>query len=132
MLSTHPVTVQAAAELPAVLVDPTLVERVLVSLVGNVAKHTPAETPIEVSARVIGNDVEFRVDDTGPGLPEGTEAQLFESFQRGDTQPTRKGAGLGLAISRAIVEAHGGRIRAERRPTGGASFAFTVPLKRAA
>jgi len=132
VLSTHPVTVQAAPELPPVLVDPTLIERVLLSLVGNVAKHTPAETPIEVSARVAGDDVEFRVDDTGPGLPEGTEAQLFESFQRGDTQPTRKGAGLGLAISRAIVEAHGGRIRAERRPTGGASFAFTVPLKRAA
>jgi two-component system sensor histidine kinase KdpD len=131
VLSTHPVTVQAAAELPPVLVDPSLIERVLLSLVGNVAKHTPAETPIEVSARVAGDDLEFRVDDTGPGLPEGTETQLFESFQRGDTQPTRKGAGLGLAISRAIVEAHGGRIRAERRPSGGASFAFTVPLKPA-
>ena len=132
VLSTHPVTVQAAPELPPVLVDPSLIERVLHSLVGNVAKHTPAETPIEVSARVAGDDLEFRVDDTGPGLPEGTESQVFESFQRGETQPTRKGAGLGLAISRAIVEAHGGRIRAERRSTGGASFAFTVPLKRAA
>jgi len=132
VLSTHPVTVQAAAELPPVMVDPSLIERVLLSLVGNVAKHTPAETPIEVSARVAGDDLEFRVDDTGPGLPEGSEAQVFESFQRGETQPTRKGAGLGLAISRAIVEAHGGRIRAERRPSGGASFAFTVPLKRAA
>ncbi len=132
VLATHPVTVQAGADLPPVLVDPTLIERVLHSLVGNVAKHTPAETPIEVSARVAGDDVEFRVDDTGPGLPEGAEGQVFESFQRGDTQPTRKGAGLGLAISRAIVEAHGGRIRAERRATGGASFAFTVPLKRAA
>jgi two-component system sensor histidine kinase KdpD len=132
VLATHPVTVQAAAELPAVLVDPSLIERVLHSLVGNVAKHTPAETPIEVSARVAGDDVEFRVDDTGPGLPEGSESNVFESFQRGETQPTRKGAGLGLAISRAIVEAHGGRIRAERRPSGGASFTFTVPLKRAA
>ena len=132
VLSTHPVTVQAGSDLPPVLVDPALIERVLLSLVGNVAKHTPAETPIEVSARVAGDDVEFRVDDTGPGLPEGTESQVFESFQRGETQPTRKGAGLGLAISRAIVEAHGGRIRAERRPAGGASFAFTLPLKRAA
>ncbi len=132
VLATHPVTVQAGSDLPPVMVDPALIERVLLSLVGNVAKHTPAETPIEVSARVAGDDVEFRVDDTGPGLPEGSEGQVFETFQRGETQPTRKGAGLGLAISRAIVEAHGGRIRAERRPSGGASFAFTLPLKRAA
>jgi two-component system, OmpR family, sensor histidine kinase KdpD len=130
VLSTHPVTVEVAQELPPVAVDTALIERVLASLIGNVAKHTPAETPILIAARVKGDDLEVRVEDSGPGLPEGAEQQVFESFQRGDTQPSRKGAGLGLAISRAIVEAHGGAIRAERREEGGARFAFTLPLKR--
>jgi two-component system sensor histidine kinase KdpD len=130
VLSTHPITVEVGPELPPVAVDVKLVERVLVSLVGNVAKHTPAETPIRIAGRVAGDDLEVSVEDSGPGLPEGSEQQLFESFQRGDTQPTRKGAGLGLAISRAIVEAHGGKIRAERRAEGGARFVFTLPLKR--
>jgi two-component system sensor histidine kinase KdpD len=130
VLSTHPITVDVPAELPPVAVDTALIERVLTSLIGNVAKHTPAETPIRVAARVVGNDLEVGVEDSGPGLPEGSEQQLFESFQRGDTQPSRKGAGLGLAISRAIVAAHGGTIRAERREEGGARFAFTLPLTR--
>ena len=132
ILSTHPVTIEAPAELPPVPVDAALIERLLASLIGNVAKHTPAETPIVITARVAGDMLEASVEDSGPGLPEGSEQQVFESFSRGDTQPSRKGAGLGLAISRAIVEAHGGAIRAERRPEGGARFVFTLPLVRSA
>ncbi len=130
ILSTHPVTVEAPEELPSIPVDAALIERLLVSLISNVAKHTPAETPILIAARVLGAMLETSVEDSGPGLPEGSEQLVFESFSRGDTQPTRKGAGLGLAISRAIVQAHGGAIRAERRVEGGARFVFTLPLKR--
>jgi two-component system sensor histidine kinase KdpD len=128
VLTTHPVTRELPADLPQVAVDAGLVERVIGNLVGNVAKHTPAETPIVISARRVADMMEMSVEDSGPGLPEGAEQQVFESFSRGDTQPSRKGAGLGLAISRAIVEAHGGTIRAERAPDRGARFVFTLPL----
>ena len=71
----------------------------------------------------------MRVWDQGPGLPEGKEQLIFEKFSRGDKESVIPGVGLGLAICRAIVEAHGGRIWAENRPQGGASFHFTLPLK---
>jgi two-component system, OmpR family, sensor histidine kinase KdpD len=128
VLATHPVTLDFPADLPPVEVDPALMERVFVNLVGNVAKHTPAETPITIAARLEGDCLVASVEDAGPGLPRGSEQAVFESFQRGETQPTRKGAGLGLAISRAIVEAHGGKIRAERLDQG-ARFSFTLPVK---
>src|SRR5688572_4092904 len=132
VLSTHPITMEVPPDLPPVAVDAALVERVVANLVGNVAKHTPAETPIVIAGRAFDGMVEISVSDTGPGLPEGAEKQVFESFQRGDTQPTRKGAGLGLAISRAIVEAHGGSIHAERRDGRGARFVVRLPLGQAA
>ena len=129
-MSTHPVTVDVPAELPLVSVDAALLERVLGSLIGNVAKHTPAETPIAITARVAGEMLEVEVEDQGPGLPQGREEEIFESFQRGENQPPRKGAGLGLAISRAIIEAHGGEIRASGGRERGARIVFTLPLKR--
>ena len=132
VLAKHPVTLDVPAELPLVSVDPDLMQRVFVSLVGNVAKHTPSDTPIVVTARVTGEDqLEASVEDTGPGLPSGREEEVFETFQRGEHQPPRKGAGLGLAISRAIVTAHGGTIRAETGRKRGARFVVTLPLKRA-
>ena len=73
-------------------------------------------------------ELRITVEDEGPGLPAGREDQVFESFERGEGTPGRKGAGLGLAISRAIVEAHGGAIRAESRPGQGATLTFTLPL----
>ena len=102
------------------------------SLLGNVAKHTPATTPLRVAARSNGVHVETIVEDQGPGLPEGREDQVFQSFERGEGTPGRKGAGLGLAISRAIVEAHGGTIHAERCEGRGARFVVLLPLKEAA
>jgi two-component system, OmpR family, sensor histidine kinase KdpD len=130
LLAQHPLTLDIPAGLPLVPVDVKLLERVFVAIAGNVAKHTPADTPIVISARVKGKVVEVSVEDSGPGLPAGREEEVFESFQRGENQPARKGAGLGLAISRAIVVAHGGTIRAERRDEKGARFVFTLPLKR--
>ena len=131
VLTKHPVSIEVAPELPLVSVDADLMQRVFVSLVGNVAKHTPAATPILVAARVNGEQLEASVEDTGPGLPSGREEEIFETFQRGEHQPPRKGAGLGLAISRAIVNAHGGAIHAETGRKRGAKFVLTLPLKRA-
>ena len=99
---------------------------------GNVAKHTPAATPLRVAARTRGEEVEAIVEDQGPGLPAGREDQVFQSFERGEGTPGRKGAGLGLAISRAIVEAHGGSIHAERCEGRGARFVVTLPIREAA
>jgi two-component system sensor histidine kinase KdpD len=84
---------------------------------------------VRIAARALHSAVQLSVEDDGPGLPKGREEEIFESFARGDS---RKGAGLGLAISRAIVEAHGGKIRAEPREGGGARIVFTLPLAAAA
>lgn len=131
VLTTHPVTADVPAELPLVSVDAELFQRVITSVVGNVAKHTPAETPIFITARVEGERLALAVEDQGPGLPAGAEEEVFESFHRGEGAGQRRGAGLGLAISRAIVEAHGGSIRAEGGRKRGAKFVITLPLRRA-
>ena len=132
VLATHPVAMDFPSDLPPVPVDAKLLERVFASLLGNVAKHTPATTPLRVAARNRGDRVEVVVEDEGPGLPAGREDQVFQSFERGEGTPGRRGAGLGLAISRAIVEAHGGSIHAERCEGRGARFVVTLPLEAAA
>ena len=131
LTAKHPVALDVPRDLPLATVEPALIQRVFTSLVGNVVKHTPAGTHVTISARVAGDMLEVAVEDDGPGLPEGREEEVFESFARGERQATRRGAGLGLAICRAIVEAHGGAIRPERRKPKGARFVFTLPLRRA-
>jgi two-component system sensor histidine kinase KdpD len=113
-------------------VDAALVTRVLVNLLENAAKHTPAGTRITVSAGIEGEAVRVVIDDTGPGLPPGPPEQLFAKFQRGRGESEVGGAGLGLAICRAIIDAHGGRISAAQRPGGGARFIFTLPTAASA
>ena len=130
LLTKHPLTLDVPADLPLVSVDVRLMNRVFMSLAGNVAKHTAADTPIAIRSRVVGDRLETAVEDEGPGLPPGSEEFVFESFSRGENEGARKGAGLGLAITRAILEAHGGTIRAERREEKGARFVLTLPLKR--
>ncbi len=128
ILGKHRIVVDIAKELPPVSVDPQLMQRVFASLVGNVAKHTPAGTLATIEARREGNRIEVSVTDEGPGLPRGREEEVFESFARGERQGVRRGAGLGLAISRAIVEAHGGTIRAEAGREKGARLVITLPI----
>jgi two-component system, OmpR family, sensor histidine kinase KdpD len=117
------------AELPAVYVDSGLVTRVLVNLLENAAKYTPAGTRVTISAGIEGPCVRVSVDDNGPGLPPGPPEQLFAKFERGRSDAEIAGAGLGLAICKAIVEAHGGHIMAAHRPGGGARFTFTLPTQ---
>jgi len=120
-LGERPVAVRVPAEL-AVPVDPVLFEQALLNLIENAIKHgTP---PIEISARAAGEHVELEVADHGAGLPEGSEAKVFDKFFRASKAP---GVGLGLAVVRGIVEAHGGTISAENRAGGGACFRIVLP-----
>jgi two-component system sensor histidine kinase KdpD len=126
-LDAHVVDVALPADLPPVHVDAPLVTQVFTNLLENSVKHTPPGTHIAISAGLEGRAVRVVVDDTGPGLPPGDPERLFAKFQRGREESNTGGAGLGLAICRAIVNAHGGRIEATQRPGGGARFLFTLP-----
>jgi two-component system, OmpR family, sensor histidine kinase KdpD len=126
-LAERPVKIDLPADLPPVNVDEGLVTRVFVNLLENAVKYTPPGTRITVSAGIEGETVRVTVDDTGPGLPPGPPDQLFAKFERGRGDAEVGGAGLGLAICKAIVEAHGGRVSAAQRPGGGARFTFTLP-----
>jgi two-component system sensor histidine kinase KdpD len=125
-LGARPVTVSIAAEVPLLNVDPVLFEQVFVNLLENADKYTPARSPLEITAHSAGQRVEVTIADHGPGLPAGAEAHIFEKFYRGPHSGT-SGAGLGLAICKGIVQAHGGAIRAETRATGGAAFHISLP-----
>ena len=127
-LSRHIVTTRVPADLPLVRFDAVLIERVLCNLLENAGKYTPPGSTVTVSAQLHGVWLNVVVEDNGPGLPPGQEQAIFEKFTRGERESAKTGVGLGLAICRAIVEAHGGAIRAGSRPRGGASFLFTLPL----
>ncbi|MDQ3629694.1 MAG: HAMP domain-containing histidine kinase [Actinomycetota bacterium] len=112
--------------MPQALAPPEKVQRVLFNLIQNAIRHTPPDGSVTVRAERIGGSVEVEVADTGRGIPEAQREQVFEPFFRGDSSRTEGGAGLGLAISRAIVEALGGRIWFE--PTDvGARVRFRLP-----
>ena len=106
--------VRIAAELPpghvVAQANAEKVQRVLFNLIQNAIRHTPADGSVTVRARSDGGEVEVEVADDGEGIPAGDDERVFEAFYRGDAARGEDGAGLGLAISRAIVEAHGGRI----------------------
>jgi two-component system, OmpR family, sensor histidine kinase KdpD len=128
MLKGHAITVQLPRDLPLVKFDAVLIERVLVNLLENVSKYTPAGSAVTLSARVIGDQLSVSIADNGPGLPFGREEAVFQKFTRGERESSTPGVGLGLAICRAIVESHQGKITASQRPEGGAIFTFTLPL----
>jgi K+-sensing histidine kinase KdpD len=124
-LDDRRVEVQIAPEAAFAAFDATLLEQVFVNLLENAIKYPPPHSPIDIrTTRAVGGlDIEVR--DAGPGVPEGQEEAIFEKFYRA----TRAGIGMGvgLTICRAILTAHGGRIRCENRPEGGASFRFFLP-----
>ena len=116
-----------APDLPLLHLDAVMIERVLVNLLENACKYTPAQSPIEIDARIDNVSVLLTVNDQGPGLPSKREEAIFEKFERGKKESATPGVGLGLTICRAIMQAHGGTIRGETRATGGASFILTLP-----
>lgn len=118
------------ADLPLVEFDAVLIERVLVNLLENAAKY--GAPPILVSARVTDGALVLAVRDHGPGLParlKGREQTLFDKFTRGQAESATPGVGLGLAICKAIVSAHGGEIEAANAADGGAEFTVTLPRR---
>ncbi len=131
-LNGHVVRTQLSADLPLVDIDAVLIERVFANLAENAGKYTPPGSTVTIAARVAAPDLLVTVSDDGPGLPPGREELLFEKFTRGQRESATPGVGLGLAICRAIVEAHGGRIWVESAgglaPKRGARFCFTLPL----
>ncbi|MDP2273476.1 MAG: DUF4118 domain-containing protein [Archangium sp.] len=126
-LGARPIRTRLPADLPLIPVDPVLLEQVFRNLLDNVAKYTPAGTPVELAARAVEGGVEVVVEDEGPGLAPGTEQKVFEKFFRG-AHPGTQGAGLGLAICKGIIDAHGGTLRAGTSARGGARFTLTIPL----
>ncbi|MGU8081915.1 DUF4118 domain-containing protein [Burkholderia pyrrocinia] len=138
VLARHPARVSLPVDLPLLQMDAVLMERLFTNLFENAAKYTPPDTPLEIGAERVTDDglpfVRVHVDDYGPGLPAGMETRIFDKFTRGEKESATPGIGLGLAICRAIVEAHGGRIGALNRtaPDGrvtGARFWFTLPVE---
>ncbi|MDT8999415.1 DUF4118 domain-containing protein [Paucibacter sp. APW11] len=127
-LARHCLQLQMPPGLPLLQLDAVLMERVLCNLLENAVKYTPAGSEIVLSAQLDASALVLRVADNGPGLPAGREEQLFAKFSRGERESSTPGVGLGLAICRAIVEAHGGRIWAEAVPSGGACFVISLPL----
>jgi len=116
-------------DLPELRVDAALMTQVFANLLENAARHTDEDTTVWIRAEPVSGAVVVRVQDDGPGLPPGDPEQLFAKFQRGRAESDVPGAGLGLAICRAIVAAHGGSIRASERSGGGAEFELMLPIE---
>ncbi|MBT9503522.1 MAG: DUF4118 domain-containing protein [Burkholderiaceae bacterium] len=128
VLAGRKIAIALAPELPLVQLDAVLIERVLCNLLENAAKYTPAGTAIDIAAEARNSELLLSVADHGPGLPAGREEQLFDKFTRGEKESSTPGVGLGLAICRAIMQAHQGRIWAETAVGGGARFVLSLPL----
>jgi two-component system sensor histidine kinase KdpD len=130
-LAQQRVMVDLPADLPLVRVDPILLEQALGNLLENAARHTPAGTLVRLRAARQAGDLVVSVEDFGPGLQPEDFKRLFAKFHHGAAEGAGGGVGLGLAICRAIVHLHGGRIWAEQLPGGGSAFRFSLPLEEA-
>ncbi len=130
-LDGRSVSVKLPPGIPMIYIDAVMIEQVLVNLLENVVRYTPERSPVEIIVEASSGAVEISVADQGPGIPNGSENKLFEKFYRVHHEATQSGVGLGLAICKAIIEAHGGSIQAHNRQTGGAVFSFMIPLDQA-
>ncbi|WP_262009717.1 ATP-binding protein [Streptomyces sp. FIT100] len=115
-------------EVPPVLADPPLLERVIANLVSNAVRYSPPDQPVLITASALAGRVELRVVDRGPGLPPTDRDRIFEPFQRfGDTDNTT-GIGLGLALARGLTEAMAGTLAPEDTPGGGLTMVLSLPF----
>jgi two-component system sensor histidine kinase KdpD len=130
LTSGQTLTMHLPANLPPVYVDAKRIAQVLVNLVRNASTYAPEGTEISFSASVRGGFVQINVNDQGPGIPPADHKRVFKAFRRGVNveNGSAQGAGLGLAICKGLVEAHGGRIWIKKKTTPGATISFTIPL----
>jgi two-component system sensor histidine kinase KdpD len=123
--------VDVEEDLPPVPLDYVEIDQVLSNLIENAAKYAPPGTAIRVRARRSDREVRVEVADQGPGIAASAVPRLFDpSYRINQGQPLAKGLGLGLAVARGLVEAHGGRIWVEGPPGWGATFTFALPLTK--
>jgi two-component system sensor histidine kinase KdpD len=127
-LTNRKVKVKLPPGIPMLYADSVMIEQVLINLLENAVRYTPAESPLEISSEISSSSVKITVADHGPGIPKGKEERLFEKFYQTRHEAAQSGVGLGLAICRAIIEVHGGKIFAQNRPHGGAEFTFILPM----
>ncbi|STQ71915.1 two-component system sensor histidine kinase KdpD [Hafnia alvei] len=129
MLNSHPLTIDLPADLPLVNCDGSLIERVIQNLLENAGKYAGLESPLAIRARASEDWLEVEIEDRGNGIPAEQLQLIFNKFTRGDKESAIPGVGLGLAICRAIIEVHDGKIWAENIAQGGACFHFILPLE---
>jgi two-component system sensor histidine kinase KdpD len=129
-LDGRKVDVRLPLDLPPIPLDDILVEQVFINLLENALKYTPPGSPIDVVAEALPGSVAIEVDDRGPGVPLEEREHIFEKFYRLKRESSSGGgAGLGLAICRGLIEAHGGKMWVEDREGGGARFRFRLPIE---
>jgi two-component system, OmpR family, sensor histidine kinase KdpD len=131
-LNNIPILTRVPENLSSVSADFVLIELVLINLLDNAIKYSPAGSPIEIEARPLADEVEISVSDHGIGIPDEDLPRVFDKFFRVQRQDNTGGTGLGLSICKGIVEAHGTHILAENRPGGGTTIRFTLPIEDSA
>lgn len=130
IVADHQFVTSVPDDLPPVLADEQRIAQVLVNLVDNAAKYSPKQTRITLSAAQKDDSVQVDVTDEGGGIPPEDRELVFEAFRQIHRRPTQKGAGLGLAISKGLVEAHGGRIWIHEGTASGTTVSFTLPIAK--
>lgn len=128
LANEHRLSLNIPPDLPPVKVDEQRLAQVLTNLVDNASKYAPADSPIAVAAQVTDGFVQIDVIDEGEGIPPEDHASVFEAFRQIHRRPSQKGAGLGLAISKGLIEAHGGRIWIQENAAPGTTVSFTLPI----
>ncbi len=127
-LGQHPLTVDLAPDLPLVPLDYTEIDQVLTNLIENALKYTAADAALRITAQQQENALTVSVADNGAGVDPEHLGRLFDKFYRVEGRTRPQGLGLGLAISKGLIEAHGGHIWATNRPEGGLQITFTLPI----
>jgi two-component system sensor histidine kinase KdpD len=128
-LSERTITIDLPAHLPLVQLDSILIEHVLVNILDNALKYTPADSKLAIAAAVDDKAATISIADTGSGIKPGEREKIFEKFFRAPVSASLTGTGLGLAICRGIVQAHDGQIWCENNTPSGCIFKFTLPIK---